>query len=167
MIDFNNIEKLTSVGRYQVDTPIKHLDEKIKDWVDNLGLDFDVDFQRGHVWTEEQQISFVEFILKGGTTTPIYFNHPNWMNSFEGDFVIVDGKQRLTAILKFLADDLKAFGSKLSDFENLYLNTFDIKININDLKTKKEVYNWYLEINSGGTPHTEDELQKVRNLLKD
>jgi hypothetical protein len=37
---------------------------------------------------------------------------------------------------------------------------------VNDLKTEAEVLRWYLEINAGGTPHTEEELDKVRKMLK-
>ena len=33
-----------------------------------MGLQFNPDFQRGHVWTEGQQIAFMEFLLKGGKT---------------------------------------------------------------------------------------------------
>jgi hypothetical protein len=36
---------------------------------------------------------------------------------------------------------------------------------VNDLKTKAEVLQWYLDINSGGVVHTETELEKVKRLL--
>ena len=165
-IDFKTIKKLTGSPRYKADTPLKYLSDKIADWTENLGLDLDVDFQRGHVWTEDQQVKFVEFIIRGGKTTPFLFNHPNWMGSFKGEFVVVDGKQRLTALLKFLNGELKVFGGFIDEFENLQLNTFDISFWINDLKTRKEVLQWYLELNSAGTPHTKDELDKVKNILK-
>jgi hypothetical protein len=29
----------------------------------------------------------------------------------------------------------------------------------------KDVLNWYIEINSGGTPHTEEEIKLVQGLL--
>jgi hypothetical protein len=45
------------------------------------------------------------------------------------------------------------------------INTNGI-LNINDLKTKKEVLIWYLEMNSDGTPHTEQELNKVKNMIE-
>jgi len=165
-MDFKNIKQLTGQPNYRTDQPLKHLAEKIQDWEDNLSLDLEVDFQRSHVWTEIQQIKFVEFILRGGKTTPFLFNHPNWMNSFKGEFVIVDGKQRLTALLKFLRGDLPVFGTYIYEITNLDLYKYEVSFWINNLKTRKEVLNWYLELNSGGTPHTEDELDKVRNILK-
>ena len=36
---------------------------------------------------------------------------------------------------------------------------------MNNLATMEEVYKWYIELNSAGTPHTEEELNKVRAML--
>ena len=36
-----------------------------------------------------------------------------------------------------------------------------MKININDLPTRKDVLQWYLEMNSAGTPHTKEEINKA------
>lgn len=40
------------------------------------------------------------------------------------------------------------------------------KINVNNLLTRREVLQWYVEFNSGGTPHTTEELDRVRALLR-
>ena len=34
------------------------------------------------------------------------------------------------------------------------------------VKTREEVLSWYLDLNSGGTVHTEEELTKVRGLIE-
>lgn len=36
---------------------------------------------------------------------------------------------------------------------------------INSLMTKYKVLQWYIEMNSGGTVHSEHELNRVRDLL--
>jgi hypothetical protein len=88
------------------------------------------------------------------------------MNDWKGEMVIVDGKQRLTALLKFLDNDLKVFGGyTLNQIDNLFLNAFDIEIAVNTLQTRKEVLTWYLELNAGGTDHTQTEIQHVKDLL--
>jgi len=49
-----------------------HLESTIAEYADthgipgSLGLNLDPDFQRAHVWTEDKQIAFVEFCLRGG-----------------------------------------------------------------------------------------------------
>ena len=88
------------------------------------------------------------------------------MTTFKGQMQIVDGKQRLTAMLKFMNDELTIFNDvKCSEIENIHLSAIDVPIKINDLKTRKEVRGWYLELNSGGTPHTEIEIARVHELL--
>lgn len=164
-ISYKDIPKFTRVGNYQVDVPLDGLLDALDRYLEKYGLEMNPDFQRGHVWTEAQQIAFVEFILCGGNTTPIYLNHPNWMNSMsKGDFVVVDGLQRLTALLRFLKNEIQVFGKYFfSDFDFI---DGDLKININNLKTRKEVLKWYLEINSGGTPHTKEEIERIKSLLE-
>lgn len=39
-------------------------------------------------------------------------------------------------------------------------------ININDLKTKKEVLRWYIQMNAGGTPHSDGEIQRVKEMME-
>lgn len=45
--------------------------------------------------------------------------------------------------------------------------SIDLLLNINDLKTKKEVLQWYVEMNENGTPHTSQEIEKVKTMLKE
>jgi len=73
-------------------------------------LQLNPDFQRGHVWIENQQIKYIEYILRGGKTARVIY--------------------------------------------------------LNNLKTRKEVLQWYLEFNSYGTIHTEEEINKVKKLLE-
>lgn len=164
-----DIKQLTGEGHYKIDIPLSFFKEKIDKFQKEYNLQLNPDFQRGHIWTEKQQIAFVEFILRGGKTSSIQLNHPNWMTDFKGDFVCVDGLQRITALIKFINGELPVFnGVYLNNFEDSdSLLRYDITIRINNLKTRMEVLNWYLEMNSGGTPHTKQELNKVVFLLNE
>lgn len=166
MIHWKDLPKLTAIGSYEVCQPLDSLKDAVDRYIKEYGLNLLPDFQRGHVWNEEQQVKYVEFLLKGGQTNNVlYFNHPGWMNSFKGEFVIVDGLQRLTAILRFLDGNIAVF-NKLSINDVDVKGNWGVKFNINNLKTRREVLLWYLEINSNGTPHTEEEINKVRELIK-
>ena len=163
---FTQIPQLASVGNNQSNQPLRYLLDHLNEWKD-LNLQLNPDFQRGHVWTEEQQISYMEFLLRGGKSARvIYFNHPGWMKNFKGDFVCVDGLQRLTACVKFLQNELRVFGLLYNEFEDKIPFDIDLLFNINNLKTRKEVLQWYIEFNSGGTIHTEQEINRVKELLK-
>ena len=41
-----------------------------------------------------------------------------------------------------------------------------MRLNINSLKSKKDVLKWYLHINDGGTPHTKEEIERVKKLYE-
>lgn len=163
---FSEIPQFICDGNYNVSMPWKLLEKWIEDQVE-LNLDLDPDFQRDHVWTEEQQRKYVEFCLKGGKgSSQIRFNCVGWMGNFEGPFVLVDGKQRIAAVRKFLYDGLKVFDHLYSEFEDKLPSEIYFNFMINDLPTKADVLEWYLQINDGGTVHTQEELNKVREMLK-
>lgn len=167
-LDFKTIKKFTGEAKYCAYTTLDSLVETIQRYEEKYALQLNPDFQRGHVWTEDQQIRFVEYFLRGGDVQPIRFNHNDWMNFKRKDqeMVCVDGLQRLTALMKFMNNLLPVFGGYFkNDLENFTHFNFDIKISINNLKDRKEVLNWYIELNEGGTVHTKEEIDRVKSLL--
>lgn len=132
-----------------------------------MGYKFETNpkFQRGHVWTKNQQSKFIEWMLMGGDTWPIIFNHEQWMGSFQADMVCIDGLQRLTAICDFLDGKITAFGAYVDEFTNLQLRkASDIVFAVTCL-SEKECLEMYIKINSGGTVHTPQEINKVKKML--
>ena len=43
--------------------------------------------------------------------------------------------------------------------------SYTIKFNVNNLQTREELLTWYLEMNTGGTPHSDEEIERVKGLL--
>ena len=164
---FRELPKFIAEGTYRVNIGWNYIEE----WIERenkLNLNLDPDFQRAHVWTEAQQQAYVEFVLKGGRGSgELKFNCAGWMIDFRGPFVLVDGKQRLEAVRKFLRNELTIFENyKYSDFEDRLPVYAEFIVMVNDLADYDDVLRWYLQLNSCGTPHTEDELEKVRQLLE-
>lgn len=169
---YSDIPQFTRSGTYQVNIPLEYVKREIDSFINEDDLQLNPDFQRGHVWTKKQQIAFIEFLLRGGKSSKvIYFNCPNWLgNRSRGqynDFVVVDGLQRLTAVLAFINDEIPAFGIYHKDYEGRVPLGIDLIFNVNNLETKAEVLQWYIEINSGGTPHTNKEIERVKTLLEE
>ena len=165
---FQDIPQFTRTPTYAVNNCWKYISKWLESQYE-IGLDLNPDFQRAHVWDEAQQIKYVEFRLKGGASgKDLYFNHPNWMGSFTGDFVLVDGKQRLNAVLRFMNNEIPAFGTLYKDFEgSIRSTTADFVVHVNDLKTRAEVLRWYIDLNTGGVEHTSEEIDKVKKLLEE
>lgn len=172
-----DIPQLITGGQWECNFDFRSLVRQIEKWCNgeecNLPLQMNPDFQRGHIWTDEQQISFIEVVLRGGAQNArvIYLNDPSWRNGENSeykDFVCVDGLQRYTAIKRFINNEIKAYGYYFNEFEDnqRLRGKLDMKINVNDLSTRKDVLEWYLQTNDGGTPHTREEINRVRELLK-
>lgn len=193
-LNFRELEKtFTRTPNYRVNVMWDYLEEHLKHWQDDRDdagkLDLNPDFQREHVWTIAQQIQYVEYILQGGMSgRDIYFNCTGWMKDWRGPFVIVDGKQRLHAAREFMANRLPVFANLSTSTEQGLLTTdgkWNVKgfyrkdiegrlglnagfvFHVNELTSRAEVLKWYLEMNTGGTPHTEDEIEKVKRMLKE
>lgn len=153
---------------YRVDVSLKYLPEQLEQWDrKETPLILDPEWQRGHVWSKDQQISYMEYILKGGTTgKEFYFNCSSWSGMYNTPIYCVDGLQRLTAAKAFLNNEIPVFNSFYKEFEDrlrMIDNTFSF--NMLNLKNKKELLGVYINFNSGGTPHNPEELKRVQKML--
>ena len=110
----------------------------------------------------------MEYILRGGKSSrDIIFNCRGWQADYSGPMVLVDGKQRLEAARRFLRNEISIFGGhRYADFEDsIRMPNPSFTFHVNDLHTRAEVLQYYLDINTGGTVHTSDEITRVQQLL--
>ncbi len=168
---FSDIPKRIQFCGYQIDVNLNYIHQTLEGYRGTYGLELCPDFQRGHVWTVRQQIAFCEFILTGGKTSPILFNHTHWDvgDPKDGRMVCVDGLQRVTALRRMMTDEIKVFGHFFGDYEDRVIKCrrTHVKFCVNNLRTDGEVLLWYLQLNDGGTVHSEEELKKVRQMLQE
>ena len=180
---FRDIPQFIHGGNYVVDISWNYLESWLEshDEYGGGGGDLNPDFQRGHVWDECKQAAYVEYILKGGkSSTDLWWNAKNWTATTLDTYPvqIVDGKQRLEAVRRFMRNDLRVFvrpyhlagrskkGYSFSDLDGKpdIIHT-RFRMHVNNLETRAEVLEWYLQLNEGGVVHTDEELAKVRDLL--
>lgn len=140
------------------------------------GLELCPDFQRGHVWSPDQQRLFIENVLKGVITSAgflIQFNCPNWHNdNYAGDlpkgFQCVDGLQRLTSVERFVAGEIKPFGLSADDLSGSCYNlkNYRFRVAVHCFESRMDLLQHYLHLNAGGTPHSQEELARVKALFE-
>jgi len=163
---FSDITKI-SRANYRCDVPFRHLRRHFNSWTEACGtVDFDPPYQRGYVWTQEQQIAYLEFVLKGGMGgRDIFFNCTTWNSTFDTPVELVDGKQRLQSVLDFLDNKIPVFGYTYKKFEDKLDLMLCFSVHVNDLTNPYDVVRWYLDMNTGGSIHTEKDLEPAYQYL--
>jgi hypothetical protein len=159
-------------------TMIDHAIEKFKE--EYGGFDLTPDFQRGHVWVYDQKKLYIENILKGVVTPgglTIQFNCPNFELDKSSDsdlpdgFQCIDGLQRLTAIQEYIKGQVFPFGLHLEDLRGSKYDIRSVKYGISiavyDFQYKKDLLEHYITLNAGGTPHSKEEIDRVRNMINE
>jgi len=70
---YKDIDKFP-ISAYSCNIPLAHLKKKVEEWENEkmAPLEMNPDFQRGHVWNDEQRSKYVEYILRGGQSACIY-----------------------------------------------------------------------------------------------
>lgn len=82
----------------QLESVVRRINEK--------EIDLQPDFQRGEVWDAKRRQRLVDTILRDWYVPAIHI-----VVDDDGDEVVLDGQQRLVAIRKFFADDVKIDGT--------------------------------------------------------
>jgi hypothetical protein len=126
--------------------------------LDYDNVDFDPPYQRGVVWTLDQQEQFMGHLISGGEVLPLVFQRVPDMGNAE----ILDGKQRATSIVRWLKGEI---GARLFDGRNIHVSDITAGLGIVEIRIKyvnlpfEERKKFYVKLNSAGTPHTVELLQ--------
>ena len=137
---------------------------------DRKELIIDPDFQRGNVWAKKQGAELVESILMGIPIPVMYL-----FEMRDGSKQVVDGRQRIAAILDFLNDKLILRDLKiLPEYNNFKFSDLDAKMQgifedsqmyfyiIQPPTPERVKYDIFDRVNRGGTRLTN---QEMRNAL--
>ncbi|MCG7421229.1 DUF262 domain-containing protein, partial [Macrococcus epidermidis] len=132
------------------------------------------DFQRENVWTKKANVELIESILLGIPIPSFYFSQ-----DINGNYLVVDGKQRLTAIFDFMNNryslpkyyDFLFVDDTILIFDNLQSK---IKRKIEDFtltcytvkpQTEPSIQNEiFIRVNRGGTPLNHQEIRYATNI---
>lgn len=171
-----SIIKPLQTAKWQCDFRWDGLGDSIASMAADYGdLEMCPDFQRGHVWSPEQQIHFIENCLRGVVATNGYliqFNSPSWGDEgadtdLDPGLQCLDGLQRFTAVTEFVKGNIKPFGLDLAELANTQFSPkrMYMKVAVHGFTRRADLLEHYLAINAGGTPHSSEEIERVQNLL--
>jgi hypothetical protein len=134
----------------------------------NRGMVDSPDYQRGYVWTEEDKLRYVESAFKDLDLGKFIFVHDATYKDYRLE--VLDGKQRLSALIEFVTSQLKYKGKYFHEmsrkdrrlFKSRMVQTATIDRNT---YSRTDLLNLFLEVNAAGVPQTEEHLEYVRGLL--
>ncbi len=167
---------------YMVQVPINRVEAALADLDDDARrqggqLELIPDFQRGHVWTQDKQIAFMESVVRGVAPLVIRFNCPGWQGDASAaltdmnphSVVCIDGLQRLTAMREFMAGKFKIFDKySVDDLDNTPFSFRRMGMmwsqEVFNFQKRSDLLQFYLDLNSGGVVHSDAELERVRGL---
>lgn len=101
---------------------------------------FEPPYQRRSVWTDEKQSYFIDSILRNFPIPPIFLHRKIDSDSGRMTFDVIDGKQRLTAIARFINNEIPAsneYGQaeEINDIDGAYFKDLSNKESLAEFRT--------------------------------
>lgn len=134
------------------------------------GVDFEPDYQRERVWTQEDKESLLDSIFMGADIGRFVFRQrtdEEWHK--DGlSYEIVDGKQRLLTLLDFYENRLEYRGVMYNELSGRDRRRFlDANTALAELRNadREMVLRVFLMLNRGGRPVSEKVIEKAEHLL--
>jgi len=135
----------------------------------HAGVDFDVDYQREHVWSKADKIALIDSIFNNIDIGKFVFVQRN-MRLRGKLYEILDGKQRLTALCEFYEDRLKYRGfyfSELGFRDQHKFTDHTITYGYLENPSKEAIFETFIKLNTCGKPMAEKHINHVKYLLRE
>ena len=132
-----------------------------------FGVDFDTEYQRGLVWSDEDKVDLIDSIFNHINIGNFVFIHRDFEGLDKPNYEILDGKQRLTTIVDFYLNRFSYKGKYFNDlcshdkhwFTNYSISVAEIG-NV-DRKTKLK---YFLMLNTSGHVIDKSHLNQIQKL---
>ena len=143
--------------------------ESLLHMVYHAGVDFDVYYQRDHVWTLDDKIALIDSIMNNIDIGKFVFVQRS-MGHNGKLYEVIDGKQRLTAICEFFEGRFpyKGFTYDELSFEDKYkIKNHPIAYGYLRNPNKRAIFETFIKLNTTGRPMENKDIDKVKKLLND
>lgn len=135
-------------------------------------LVLDPPFQRGAIWSTEQQQHWIESCLDSYPLPAIFLNtFPSDSKSvYRNQEVVIDGQQRIRATQCFLEGKLRVRGELFTDQDIGFQRSFRFGVTCpvvyTGYDTDVECAELYLKLLTAGTAHTREDLDKAKDFIR-
>jgi len=135
----------------------------------HAGVDFDVEYQREHVWDINDKIALIDSIYNNVDIGKFVFAQRDFGHKGKL-YEVIDGKQRLTALCEFYEDRFKYKGyyySELSHNDKHKFKEHSISYGYLINPNKKAIFETFIKLNTCGRPMVNKDIDKVKKLLSE
>jgi hypothetical protein len=138
--------------------------------VTHFGVDMDPPYQRGLVWEEADKVKLIDSMFKIVDIGKFVFRKLPFASDAPS-YEIVDGKQRLNAIIEFMSDGFSYQGktwSQLSQSDRGFIDNYSVSYaQLAEALTDQEVMELFVRLNTGGRPVDPAHLEKVERMAQE
>jgi hypothetical protein len=185
------------MATFQTSEPVNELRMNIsaRTWSDlvhqvqNGDTTYDLPYQRGAVWTNEQRMLLVYSVLSGTPIPALIVNERPQSMWFDADrnqlpiYAVIDGQQRLTTMRMFMEDDLLVPASwfrpemvetveatedgpyvrysGLTRRQQRFLENTPAPVAVASLTSVADEAAVYLRVNGSGTPQSDEDMARA------
>lgn len=176
IIPYRTLKEKTSVKELsdKDDYRLKYLQQDIMGLftkVYNFGVDFDPDYQRPLVWTLEDKQYLIESIFNNVDIGKFCFVRRPFAYETDGSirklYEIVDGKQRLNALMEFFEGRFKFKGlyfREMHVFDQNHFENYPVSVGECENISRAQILKYFLKLNVSGKPQDPNHLEFVRKL---
>jgi hypothetical protein len=134
-----------------------------------FGVDMSPEYQRELVWEPADKVRLIDSIFNQVDIGKFVFRKLPFQSGGPS-YEVVDGKQRLSALAEFMADQFAYRGktwSQLSRTDRHYIDSYSISYaELAETYTRTEVLELFVRLNTGGKPMDPAHLDKVAALAR-
>lgn len=162
----NNSITFTKEEEYRL-TFLNSSMQSLLNMVYHFGVDFNVDYQRDHVWNLDDKLALIESIFNNIDIGKFTFVQRSL--GHEGKlYEILDGKQRLTAVCEFIEGRFPYKGVYFADLsfrDKHKITNHEIAWGYLENPSRKAIFETFIKLNTCGRPMENKDIQKVKDLL--
>lgn len=132
-----------------------------------FGIDFEPDYQRDYVWELEDKVALIDSIFNNIDIGKFVFIHKGYGGKYT--YEILDGKQRIRAILDFYENRFKYKGKFFNDLslrEQDHLENYHISSSEVREITREQALRYFVKLNKHGKVMDKSQIEKVEKMIE-
>lgn len=142
--------------------------DSLFDYYYRNNLNMEPDYQRGHIWNLDDKVALIDSIFNNIEIGKFVFIFTGYKGN--SHYEILDGKQRLTALVEFFEGRFKYRGKtffELSGRDQSHFERYSISYaRTENVMTNEQKYKYFLKMNTFGKAQDPAHIEYVKNLLR-